>query len=73
MTLHSVDLASRGTPGPTLSVVLPMRNESRGLDRLFARLVPVLQATGLPFEDGTFDALREDFLGRYYASARARG
>lgn len=60
MTLHPVELGARAAPGPVLSVVLPMRNEARGLDRLFARLVPALQATGLSFEmvavdDGSTD------------------
>jgi glycosyltransferase involved in cell wall biosynthesis len=49
-----------GAVRPSLSVVLPMKNESRGLDRLFARLVPALQALGESFEiiavdDGSTD------------------
>ncbi|MEJ1159050.1 glycosyltransferase family 2 protein [Prosthecomicrobium sp. N25] len=60
MTMYPVELALRGAPGPVFSVVLPMRNESRGLDRLFARLVPVLLGLGHPFEivavdDGSLD------------------
>ncbi|MCW1839513.1 glycosyltransferase family 2 protein [Prosthecomicrobium hirschii] len=75
MTILPVDFKGRTVAGPVLSVVLPMRNESRGLDRLFARLVPVLQGIGLPFEivaidDGSTDdtlarlkALREQVPG----------
>ncbi|MBI5255464.1 MAG: glycosyltransferase family 2 protein [Burkholderiales bacterium] len=37
-------------PHPTLSIVCPMHNEADGLDALFARLLPVLQATGESFE-----------------------
>lgn len=33
-----------------VSVVMPMHNERDGLDPLFARLVPVLQGLGVPFE-----------------------
>jgi glycosyltransferase involved in cell wall biosynthesis len=45
---------------PVVSVVLPMKNESKGLDRLFARLVPVLEALTVPYEivavdDGSTD------------------
>lgn len=49
-----------GSVQPDLSVVLPMKNEARGLDRLFARLVPALRGLGCPFEiiavdDGSTD------------------
>jgi glycosyltransferase involved in cell wall biosynthesis len=49
-----------GSVQPDLSVVLPMKNEARGLDRLFARLVPALKGLGCPFEiiavdDGSTD------------------
>lgn len=50
MTMHPVDLAQTGADGPVLSVILPMRNEARGLDRLFQRLVPVMDGIGLPYE-----------------------
>lgn len=43
------------TSGPTVSVVLPMRNEARGLDRLFARVVPALDALEMPYEIVTID------------------
>ena len=39
-------------------------------ERFIVRLVDRIRGS---IEDGSFDALREDFLGRYYASARARG
>jgi glycosyltransferase involved in cell wall biosynthesis len=47
-------------PAPDLTVVAPMFEESANLERLFARLVPVLEATGLAFEilcvdDGSSD------------------
>ena len=44
---------------PLLSVVLPMRNESRGLERLFERLQPVLDTIGpcemVAIDDGSTD------------------
>ncbi len=56
---------TNGTPGPTVSVVLPMRNESRGLDRLFARVVPALDGLGLPYEIVTIDdGSTDDTLAR---------
>lgn len=68
MTLYPVELAQRSAPGPTLSVVLPMRNESRGLERLFARVVPALQATGLAFEIVAIDdGSTDDTLARLKA------
>lgn len=51
---------------PDLSVIVPVHNESQGLAALFARLGPVLDASGLACEilciddgsrDGTWDAL----------------
>ncbi|NLH80435.1 MAG: glycosyltransferase family 2 protein [Phyllobacteriaceae bacterium] len=51
-----------------VSVVMPMHNERDGLDRLFARLVPVLREVGVPFEivcvddgsrDDTWERLKE--------------
>jgi len=57
---------------PLISVVLPMRNESRNLDRLFERLAPVLDRIGLhemiAIDDGsTDDTLQrlKDLRGRY--------
>lgn len=65
--------ASSAAPTPTplraslVSAVLPMHNERDGLDRLFARLVPVLESLGVPFEivcvddgsrDDTFERLK---------------
>lgn len=49
-----------GTIQPNLSVVLPMKNEARGLDRLFERLIPALKALGCSYEivavdDGSTD------------------
>lgn len=55
MTDVPVEPNPNGAPGPMVSVVMPMRNETRGLDRLFARTVPALQALGMPFEIVTID------------------
>lgn len=42
-----------------LSIVIPMKNESDGLDTLFSRLVPILEATGrweiICIDDGSTD------------------
>ena len=52
-----------------VSVVLPMHNERDGLDRLFARLVPVLQGLGVPFEIVTVDdGSRDDTFERLKAA-----
>jgi glycosyltransferase involved in cell wall biosynthesis len=56
-----------GPGGATLSVVIPVFNEERGLEQLVARLAPVLKATGLDWEvifvddgsrDGTLQLIR---------------
>ena len=48
-----------------VSVVLPMHNERDGLDPLFARLVPVLESLGRPFEIVTVDdGSRDDTFAR---------
>ena len=66
MLFRSVSPERRANP--SLSVVLPMHNEERGLDRLFARLLPVLRGLGLSFEivavddgsrDGTLAGLKD--------------
>jgi polyisoprenyl-phosphate glycosyltransferase len=59
-TRHAADPARASGPR-TLSVVIPVFNEERGLARLLERLVPVLEATAGPFEvifvdDGSTDA-----------------
>jgi glycosyltransferase involved in cell wall biosynthesis len=48
-------------PAPTLSVVVPAYNEADGLDELYARVQPVMDQTGEPWElvlvnDGSRDA-----------------
>ncbi|MEO7761699.1 MAG: glycosyltransferase family 2 protein [Casimicrobiaceae bacterium] len=57
---------------PVLSVIVPMHNEAAGLDRLFARLRPLLEATVSSFEvvcvddgstDETFSHLRRIAAG----------
>jgi glycosyltransferase involved in cell wall biosynthesis len=57
---------------PLLSVVLPMRNESRNLERLFERLSPVLEKIGphemITVDDGSTDdtlARLKGLRGRY--------
>ena len=66
--MSSAPVPSEGRPGaPLLSVVVPMKNEAQGLDRLFARLLAVLNGLGTGFEvvavddgstDDTFARLR---------------
>ncbi|TBW33019.1 glycosyltransferase [Siculibacillus lacustris] len=55
MTASPVEATPPNGHGRRVSVVLPMRNESKGLDRLFARLVPALDALGVAFEIVTVD------------------
>jgi glycosyltransferase involved in cell wall biosynthesis len=51
-----------------LSVVLPMHNEAKGLDRLFERLVAALDALSVPYEIVTVDdGSRDDTLARLQA------
>ncbi|MDR3374024.1 MAG: glycosyltransferase family 2 protein [Ancalomicrobiaceae bacterium] len=59
MSVSADGLVDGSAERPLISVVLPMRNESRGLARLFERLVPVLEKIG-PYEmvaidDGSTD------------------
>ncbi len=52
-----------------VSVVLPMHNESEGIGPLFARLVPVLESLGVPFEIVTVDdGSRDDTWARLKAA-----
>ena len=52
-----------------VSVVLPMHNESEGIVPLFARLVPVLESLGYPFEIVTVDdGSRDDTWARLKAA-----
>ena len=68
MTRAPVTPLRNGNPGPMVSVVLPMRNEARGLDRLFARVVPALDGLGLPYEIITVDdGSTDDTLARLKA------
>ena len=59
--MPTVPVTSEPRPGaPLLSVVLPMKNEAQGLDRLFARLLPALARLGAGYEivavdDGSTD------------------
>ncbi|MBL8480138.1 MAG: glycosyltransferase, partial [Sterolibacteriaceae bacterium] len=58
---------------PTLSIVIPVYNEESGLETLFARLYPALDALGEPYEivfinDGSRDRsaaiLRQQYEAR---------
>lgn len=71
MASLSVPLASHNAAAPLFSIVLPMRNESRGLDRLFARLLPVLQTLGEPFEIIAIDDGSQDDTLQKLKSLRA--
>ena len=55
MSVLPVDLMQKGVTGPTISIVLPMRNEAAGLDRLFDRIVPVLNGMATDWEIVTVD------------------
>ena len=60
---------------PSLSVVVPVYNEERNLDALYARLAPVLDRTGRTYEvifvdDGSADRSLE-VLRRLHAAHRA--
>ncbi|MCE1236619.1 MAG: glycosyltransferase family 2 protein [Hyphomicrobiales bacterium] len=55
-----------------VSVVLPMHNERDGLDRLFGRLVPVLESLGAPFEIVCVDDGSRDDTWARLKEARAR-
>lgn len=65
--LGSEPAAARGTGDWTLSVIVPVFNEERGIGPLLERLIPVLEGTGAGFEvvfvddgsiDGTLSLLR---------------
>ena len=63
--------------GDSLSVVIPVLNEARGLDGLLSRLVPVLEATGLRFEivfvdDGSSDDTLARIKSRNVTDPRIR-
>ena len=66
-------------PAPwTLSVVIPVFNEERGLDALLGRLIPALEATGAVFEvifvdDGSRDATLAKIRAANTADARIKG
>lgn len=58
-----------GAPPPELSVVIPCYNESRNIEALFKRLVPVLDGLGLSWEavcvnDGSRDDTLDHLLAR---------
>jgi glycosyltransferase involved in cell wall biosynthesis len=68
MTSAPVTPHRDGTPGPMVSVVLPMRNEARGLDGLFAHLVPALDRLAMAYEIVTVDdGSTDDTLARLKA------
>ena len=62
---------------PSLSVVIPVYNEERNLDALYARLAPVLERTGRPYEvvfvdDGSADRSLEVLRRLHDAHAAVR-
>jgi polyisoprenyl-phosphate glycosyltransferase len=62
------DLAASG-PSPELSLVIPVHNESAGLDHLFGSLLPIVQAAAASFEivavnDGSSDDTLQQLLQR---------
>jgi undecaprenyl-phosphate 4-deoxy-4-formamido-L-arabinose transferase len=70
------DGASQGKE-PTLSVVVPVYNEAANLERLYARLAPVLDGTGRPYEvifvdDGSTDRSLEALRRLHDAHAAIR-
>ncbi len=61
----------------TMSVVIPVFNEERGLDQLVARLVPALEAIGTDFEvifvdDGSRDRTLERLRRLHHADPRLK-
>ncbi len=63
--------------GRTLSVVVPVYNEERGLDALIGRLIPVLEATGLAWDvtfvdDGSRDGSREVLRRLHQSDSRLK-
>lgn len=65
MTISRDGDTPHGDAAPSLSVVLPMHNEAGGLDRLFERLLPALDALGMSWEIVTVDdGSRDDTLAR---------
>lgn len=71
--MSSMPITSEPRPGaPVLSVVLPMKNEAQGIDRLFARLLPALESLGVGFEVvAVDDGSRDDTLARLKAQRAA--
>lgn len=64
-----------GAPRPAISVVVPAYNEQEVLPAFQARIVPVMEAIGLPFEivyvnDGSRDATLSIMLGLQAADPR---
>ena len=63
-TATSMPDAVPHNPRRSISVVVPVLNEARGLDMLIGRIKPVLEGTGLAWEivfvdDGSIDATRQ--------------
>jgi glycosyltransferase involved in cell wall biosynthesis len=63
---HAVPVREAATP--VLSVIVPMFNEASNVDALFARLVPVMEGLGQPYEIICIDdGSRDDTLARLVA------
>ena len=68
---------ARGPGDVVLSVVVPFYNEAANVERLFARLVPALDALALPWEvvcvnDGSRDGTLAALVARHQADPRVR-
>jgi len=75
MSLRPVGAGGSEDAVPTLSVVIPVYNEERNFDALYARLAPVLDGIGQPYEvifvdDGSADRSLE-ILRRLHNAHRA--
>ncbi len=75
VTPQVASLAARQPPRPALSVVVPAYNEQEVLAAFHARIMPVMEAIGLPFEivyvnDGSRDATLEIMLRLQAADPR---
>jgi polyisoprenyl-phosphate glycosyltransferase len=73
----SLSTAAPAARRQSLSIVVPVLNEARGLDMLIGRIKPVLEATGLSWEivfvdDGSKDTTREMLRQAHAADPRIK-
>ncbi len=55
-----------------ISIVIPMLNEEANVGKLFARLFPVMEALGEPYEVIAIDDGSTDQTAKYLADAQER-